>query len=140
MILPNYKRLNKKDYNEEEQELIDKLSFIINDGFSPLYSATAGRLSLEDNTLSAVRDVTLQVGANGIPVSRSVFSLSNSKVTVVRQCFVGRAVNLTNPKSYPTSGVTISFTQDVNNVIIDHVTGLTPGDQWTLTVTAFGVN
>lgn len=138
MILQNFKRLLKMDYPKEFQALVEKMSFIINDNFDPVYKALAGRLSLSDNTLSAVRDVTFQVDGEGFPLSRTVFSLEGSKVQVVRQVIVGRFINTTNSTVYPTSGVDISWTQEVNMVVIDHVTGLQPGYEWTLTITAFG--
>jgi len=138
MILNTFKRLLKKDYPEEIQDTIEQLSFIINDGFSPLYTAVGGRLSLQDNILSVVRDITLRVDENGIPLTNTAFSIAGNKLGNISQCVVGRVINDTASNVYPSSGVLISFTQDTDLIRIDHVTGLRPNYQWTLRITAYG--
>jgi len=138
MKLPRFKRINKGDYPEELRDLIEQLSFVLNDGLGPLYEALDGRLSLSDNGLSTIRDVQIQVDTAGIPLARTAFSISGSKISIVQGCEVIRAVNLLNPIIYPQSGVTLSFTQEGSLVVIDHATGLVPGSTWSLRVVAYG--
>lgn len=138
MILRAFKRLLKMDYPVEIQPVIERLSFIFNDAIGQLYEAVNGKLSLDNNILSSVKDVTFQVNADGLPTSRTTFNLDGSKVLSVKQCFVGQIINQTVSTIYPASGVSLSWTQEAGEVVINHVTGLRPGYSWTLRITAFG--
>ena len=129
MKIPSFKRLNKNDYPEEFQDLVDQLSFVINDGFSALYDALDGKLST-DNSLEIIKDAQFQVSEDGIPQSRINCSLAGSKIHKVIGCSVIHIVNINNPILYPDAGVTVSWTQEGDSVVINHLTGLEANSPW----------
>ena len=136
-LLPNFKRIVKTDYPQDIQPVIEKLSYVVNDGIGTVYNALAGRLD-STNLLVSIKDVTLQVDAGGIPLSRSTFSIEDSKINTVIGCPVLRVVNETNAAVFPSSGVTVTFTQEAKTIVVNHVTGLLPGYVWTIRIEARG--
>lgn len=133
--IPTFKRIYKTDYPVEQQALIDKLSLTINNGFEVVYNALARALTLRDNIACTVRTLNLKVDSGGIPTSATSFKLDTTGQIILIE--VGNPRNLTNSSTYPTSGITISYSQDSTLVTIDHITGLTNGDNWEITIIAW---
>jgi hypothetical protein len=131
MKIQTFKRLNKNDYPEEYRDLIDQLSFIINDGFETLYNTLDGRVN-PDNTLTAVKDAQVIVNESGIPQSRVNISLENTKVKKAIGCMVISIINANNPIVYPEAGVTVSWVQEGNSVTVNHLTGLQANTPWVI--------
>lgn len=130
MKLPSFNRINRADYPQEYQSLVDQLAFPINIGIESVYQALVNRLTIKDNLSATVRDVTFQVDSNGLPKENV-----NVKLDVlgnVGSVLVGRIQNLTNTNTYPSSGVVVSFTQLQNIIRIDHVTGLQANNNYKL--------
>lgn len=69
MRLPGLKRLVKEDFAGEDQELIDKIGFIINSSFEPLYAALNRNITIGDNLNQQLQDVTVKVNALGTPIN-----------------------------------------------------------------------
>lgn len=135
MKFPTFKRIFKTDYPVEQQALIDKLSLTINNGFEVIYNAMARNVTLSDNIASTIRTLTVKVDSSGIPTSSLSFRLDT--VGQIKGIEAMNPKNVTNSNTYPTSGITISYTQDSTLVTIDHITGLTPGDNWEITIIAW---
>jgi hypothetical protein len=135
MRLPTFKRLIKSDYKEEYQSLIETLSFSINNGIESVYQALNNALSLKDNIACTVKDVSLEVDANGSPKTKTVFVL-NTTNRILGICVLN-AVNTKNPTVLPTSGVFISFVQENKNIVISSVKGLPANQPFTLSLVAF---
>lgn len=129
MKVPTFKRLNKNDYPEEFRDLIEKLSFIINDGFDVVYTALDGRISPE-NQLEIIKDATLQVNDDGIPQARINCTFTGSRIKKAVGCLVINVANVNNPVLYPDSGVTASWVQEGESITITHLTGLQPNTPW----------
>ncbi len=133
------KRLIKEDFNNKDQDLISKLSSVFNPAIDQISRVLNKGLAVNDlNTQT--KTMTIILNEDGTPTTTTTFaSTLSGKCSMV---FVGRAQNLTNPTTYPTSGVFITYNQsndtitNSNQVIINHVTGLTAGDQWQLTLLA----
>lgn len=136
MKLPSFRRLNKQDFSKENQELIEKLAGNLNIGIETLYDVLNKRLNLDDNFLASVRTFQVQTNNNGIPVNSTSFNID--KIGTIKGLSVLNVINLTNPNVYPTSGVTISFEQRTQNILIKHITGLPVGNLFSITVVAFG--
>lgn len=134
MRLQGYRRLFTADFSEDNQNLVNQLSSSINPAFDNIQAVLNKNVSFSDNIAGTVKDIDLIVGSNGIPNSSTSFKLdTNSSVTML---LVGNQTNLTNPNNYPTSGVTVSWSQTQNGITINHVTGITPNETWRLRVVA----
>ncbi len=135
MKLASYRRIITQDYQEEDQELVEQIGSTINDSFNSVYSALNKRITLTENIAATVRELIVTLDSDGIPTSLIRFTTDVLNTPVV-QVLCGRARNITNPTTYPSSAPFISFTQNGNTVIINHITGLSPNQQWRIIVTA----
>lgn len=135
MKFPTFKRIFKTDYPTEQQSLVEKLSLTINNGFEVIYNAMSRNVSLSDNIACTVKTLTTKVNSSGVPTSALSFTLDT--VGQIKGVMAMNPVNLTNSSIYPTSGVTISHTQNNTIITIDHITGLTAGDNWQITIIAW---
>lgn len=136
--LPTFKSLQASDFDDQYKDLINKLATIFNNEIQSLFTALNNGVSLADNILCTVKDVPIVVDANGNPTNAANFAISVKNLRV-RGCTVIRAVNTTNNSTFPTGAPFVSYTPGTQQVTINNVTGLTPGDQWTLTVIAWGL-
>jgi hypothetical protein len=127
------KRLIQEDFDKKDQALIGKIAFILNPALDQITRVLTKGLAIGDlNTM--VKDVDIIVDATGNPVS--TVSVANDLTSKCTMILVGRAQNVTNPSTYPTSGHSVSFTLDKNQIIINNITGLTAGDKWTVRIIA----
>ncbi len=111
------------------------MSYTINSTFEVLIQTLNNNISIRENLLASVKDVTLSVDANGIPTSPAAFAVSNSNPIDGTQ--VIRAVCIANTIAYPTSGIFISYTQNGSTVTIANITGLPAGVQFNIRVLAY---
>lgn len=132
--LSSYSRIISTDYETDQQPIIEKLGGQINGNFDPIYSALSNRLTFEDNFLSTVREVEVTLGANGVPLQRTSFSLSNN--LPVKGLIVLSVVNRTSAAVFPTGAPFISFSQNANLLYIDHITGLVANNRYTIRILA----
>ena len=135
MKLPNFRRILKTDYAEEYRQLIETLSFSINNGIEVLYQALNKAINLRDNIACTVKDIDVVVDSTGAPKNKTTFTLDTSNrilgITVLN------ALNTKTPTILPTSGVFISFTQESRTVIVSNIKGLPADQPFTLTIVAF---
>ncbi len=120
--LPSFKRIYTDDYPNEYRSLIELLSDAINSGFENLYETFNNKVSVRDNLNTVIKDVDIEVDASGKPKAKSSFKLTGQGR--LEGVIVLRVDNITNSTTYPTAGVTVSFTETSTDVIINHVTGL----------------
>jgi hypothetical protein len=135
MKLASYRRIITQDYSEDDQELIEQLGGTVNDSFNSIYSALNKRINFTDNIASTVKELVVTLDSNGIPQQLIRFNVDVPNTPVV-QVICGRARNITNPGVYPTAAPFVSFTQNGNTIIINHITGLAANQQWRIIVTA----
>jgi hypothetical protein len=136
MIIPAFKRLLKTDYAQQFQSMIETLSYSINNAIESLNAAMDNNVSLADNILCTVKTFNVQVDSTGKPTNTTTFPLS-----FTGQCLgisLINIINSTNSTTYPTSGVTISYSQSSGGIQLNNVTGLTSGNTYSLTVIAWG--
>lgn len=123
MKIPGYKRIFKGDFPPDQQSLVEKLSFIINDGFQTLYEQLNKKLTFKDNMMSTIRSFTVSVDANGIPRSTTQFNIDET--TKIEGLLVIRVENVDNSFAYPSGAVQIdAFRQEDRLLTVDHITGL----------------
>lgn len=135
MKLPSFRRIVKSDYEEENESLIETLSFTLNSSMESLFSAFNRAISLKDNVACTVRSITVTVDSSGKPKNNTQFRLdTNGRALGV---IVLNAVNNSNPNILPLAGVFVSFSQDGTNIIINNIKGLPSDQQFTLTLVAF---
>ena len=135
MKLASYKRIITQDYKAEDQDLIEQLASPINDSFNSIYNALNKRITFSENIASTVKQVVVTLDATGKPAQFIQFTVDVPNVPVIGvRC--ERAVNITNPGTYPTAAPFVSFTQNGNTIVINHITGLQPNQQWRLTLIA----
>lgn len=120
--LPSYKRIYEQDYPPENQQLVSILANTINSGFEPLYEVLNGKLTFTDNTASLIKEITVEVDANGKPKSKTI--IKKTGTDKFQGFMVIRATNLTNSGVYPTGGVFVSYTETTDTVVINHIAGL----------------
>lgn len=136
MRLPSFKRLIKNDFDEKDKPFVDKFSFFFNNGIEVLYNILNRSVSLKDNILCVVKDVTVTVASTGIPINSTSFQVDISNKIIGLQ--VLRVDNLTNVQAFPTSGVHVTWTQSEKNIFINHITGLITNNVYNIRVVAYG--
>jgi hypothetical protein len=136
MRIPSIKRLYSKDFAQEDQSLVDKMSGVLNTGIESLYQVLNRRVSLSDNIDCVVKDVSVTVGADGVPTSTTTFTIDD-KTRNIQGVQIIKSENLDNSSTYPTGGVFMSWIQVNNGIQILHVTGLQAGQEYSLRVVAF---
>lgn len=135
--LPSFKRLNKNDYDPKYLDLIDRLAVSINSGFDSVYEALNKNLTLSNNILCSVVNITVAVNSSGVPNGTVI--IPTSLATPVNVILVGRAINSSNPTGYPSSGVIVSWDQTTRDTItIKHITGLLPNNSYNLRLVMYG--
>jgi hypothetical protein len=115
---------------------VDQLAVSLNIGIESLYNALNKNVSLKDNMLCTVKDLTITVDATGKPTTSTQFALDISGQIIGTQVIY--AINTTNSASYPTGGIFISFTQTTTGVLINNITGLPANQAFTVRVVAYG--
>lgn len=136
MKIPGFKRLNKSDYSEEHKDLVETLAVSLNVGIETLYLALNKQLTFRDNIKSTIKEIELTVNSNGIPKISTIFTVDI--VGQIDGLWVIKADNMTSPTIYPTSGVTISYTQSNNLITVNHATGLPANNKFKLKLLIIG--
>lgn len=141
MKLPSFKRLFESDFAEEFRELVKTLAASYNTDMENVYLALSRRISVQDNIQCTVKNITVEVNANGIPKDAVSFQLDRAggtqAVTKIIGCLVFTAINETNNAVYPTGTPFITFSQNESTILIEHVAGLPADNVFTLKVVAF---
>lgn len=128
------KRLVKEDFDIKDQSLISKISSVFNPAVDQISSILNNGLAIS-NLNTQVKTLNISVDDNGIPKTNTSFATTlNTKCT---QIVVGKAQNLSNSTTYPTTAPFITFSNNGSQIIINHVTGLSANDNWQLTITAY---
>lgn len=134
-VLPNFRRIFKSDYDEDDQALVEKLSVTINNGFEMLYNALNRKLTIGDNFAATVKDIEMEVDARGVPTRTAAFNITFDGR--VGQIVVGRIDNLTNAQALLTGAPFVLFRQNDKLVEILQVTGLSANQTYRVRLTAY---
>lgn len=136
MQIPSFKRILNSDYAAQFQQLVSTLGFTINNAIENINDALDNEISLQDNILCTVKTFSVQVDSTGKPTTSTTFPLSFTGtclgITMIN------IINTTNSASYPTGGVTISFSQTQSGIQLNNLTGLAANNTYSITVVAWG--
>lgn len=132
--LTNVKRIITEDFEEEYQDLISKLGFVLNQFMSDTVGIVNGNIDF-DNLNQNLVEFEVSVNNAGLPQKVSSFNVGRLNP---RGLNVIRVQNLTNSRSYPSSQPLISYTPVGNNsVTINNITGLLANQTYRLTVIVY---
>lgn len=133
--VPDFKRIAKEDFKSENRALVEKLALPINSFFEQVRNALNKNIDFE-NLNQQVLTINIRVDANGKPVVLSKFKTEINGRAQGIQCI--KAVNTTNPGTYPTGTPWISYNELSNLITILNVTNLQAGDVYQLTLLIIG--
>lgn len=136
MIIPSFKRLLKTDYAQQFQQMIETLSYSVNNAVESLNNAMDNNVSLQDNILCTVKTFTVQVDSTGTPTTSTTFPLTFTGTCLGISLI--NIINTTTSGTYPTGGVTISFSQTAKGIQINNITGLVAMNNYSVTLIAWG--
>lgn len=128
------KRIITEDFPKDSQQLVSKLAFILNPALEQIVQAMANNLTFEDNIASMVKDITVEVGVDGKPISGGGFQ--STLKGVCKNIIIVRAINLTNSNVYPSGCPFISWEEDSKVINIKHITGLQANNKYRLRLIA----
>ena len=133
--LQSYKRIISSDYNSDDRELVDQLAGSLNTVIDDHQYTLNGKVSLKDNIYCTVKDIDLNIDANG-GAGGTRFTVNNPQVPVLGISVI-RADNLSNSSIYPTGQPFVSFTQLESSIMINNISGLPPGSRWRIRIIAW---
>lgn len=133
--IPDIKRIQKSDFEEKYQALIEKLSFPINSFFEQTRSALDHNIDFT-NLNQEVITLDIVVDANGVPTTDTKYR-SSLKTKVLGHSTIN-ALNISGQAGFPTGQPFITFSQTSNLVSILNVTGLPADTKYRLIVLSIG--
>jgi hypothetical protein len=131
--LSSYRRIVKNDYPDEYKSLIDQLSVSINNGFDTLFNALNGKLNFYDNIASTIAEFRVTVDADGYPIQKTQFKLSNGS-TNIEGVLVIQVAGYNDPNLLPSSGVIVSYSSASGLVTVTNIKGLQPNKNYLVKV------
>lgn len=134
--IKNLPRLIAEDFDEENQDLINKLAFVTNPAFEQIVQAFNKNITIDDNLNMQVKDLDLIVDSRGVPTSTVSF-----KTTLKTSCkglMVIRAECLEKTISYPTSAPFITFSESEGQISINHISGIPANAKYRIRVFSIG--
>jgi hypothetical protein len=130
MLIDNIKRIVKEQFPKENDTLIDKLGFILNDFMIQVQTAINGNLGIE-NFKQELLTINIKVNPNGVPI---IGDKLKTKLNRISGIICVRVINQTNTAIYPSNTPLVSFSQNSNLITLQHITGLLPDNDYTLTL------
>lgn len=129
--ITNIKRLIKEDFPPEQQDLIDKLAYVVNPFFDQVVAAFNKGINT-DNLTRQILEVTVNNTAGRItPGVQFKNTLNTNKILGIN---IIKAMNITNPAVYPTQAPWISWSINENIITINNITGIQDNNKYTLTL------
>jgi hypothetical protein len=138
---PNVRRIRTEDFDPEYRQLIERISFAINEfQDQTIFNLTKG-IDFQ-NLNQDIIDVEVSIDGSGNLVNPP--TIRTNLRTKARLVFVGNAVNLQNPQTVPTSAPFVTFTVDTTSqgqiVRLLGASGLQAGSQYRLSLLIIGEN
>ena len=128
------KRLNKDEFPDEYQDLVDTLAFTVNPFFEQIYGAFTNGLTFKDNFYGQSITITTKVDAQGRPVNNQVkYTLKSRPQTII----VLNVVNNTDNAGL-TGAPYVGFSLNGDVLTLNYITGLISGKDYTLSLFVLG--
>lgn len=122
-------RIVTEDFPKEDQPLVGKLAFVLNNFLTDISNSYSKGLTIDDNLAMEYRDFTVTVDSRGVPTVSTAIKSSYSQIKGV-QCVT--VLNFTQPPvAHPFVGWQMGNNKDIK---ITYVTGLVPGVKYTVRV------
>lgn len=131
--IDDLKRINEGDYDSKDRPLIRKLAGTLNNFMEEIIREFNGNIDFE-NLVAQKKTFKMRVDSNGVPTGNNLISVEKSNPGGIH---VIRALDKTNPSSYPTQAPFINYKINNNqgNVLkILKITGLVANHDYDLTV------
>ena len=129
--MKNIRRLTIESFQDSEnKEFVERFAPIYDELLDELTSILNGNID-DENINGDSLTLNVVVNSSGIPTQTLKFTAETGLVgtRVINQ------QNVTKTTTYPNSGINISWTASgTGSYTINHITGLTAGDKWKLTV------
>lgn len=141
--IPDLKNIITEDFDDKDQDLINKLAFPINNFMQQVINVLKNGVDF-NNLNQQIVTFTLTVDSAGKPTTSVQFrnKLNTKLIGIV--CI--NAINTSSIQRFPVATPFISFSEDARLVTINNIVGLgvpsnqTNSDAYTLTILAIGEN
>jgi len=132
-IFPMPKLIKAEDFPKENEELITTLGNVVNSTLEQIFFVLNKGVDFI-NLNQLLTTFTVKVDSNNLPIGK--IELKSTLKTKIQGVMCIRVQG----NSYPTTNPLISFTysSSSNSIIINHITGLEPNQEYTLTVILVG--
>lgn len=132
MKLASFKRLVKDTIPKEFHDIIDVVGNSINPFSEDIQNALNKNLTVDDNLNMEYKQLEFTVRDTGLPVNTTQFkTIVTGKI---RGITVERVENLTNTGAFPTGAPFITYNQNDRLITIQHITGLSAGYKYRVTL------
>lgn len=128
------KRLNKEDFAKEDQDMIDRLGYILNPFMEKVVAAFNKGIDF-NNLAQEMVTFTVTVDADGVPTPKT--TIKYSLKTKLNGIIAIAANNLTDSTTI-TGAPFIIYTQDGTSLTLTKITGLPAGKKFSITVILIG--
>ena len=126
--LTEFRRIFAEDFDENDRAVVEKLAHILNPFLEQFLTAFDGELNF-DNLAQDVKTVTLSVDTNGVPTRKTAIPTT---LTDIKGTICIKVENTTDSTATLSSTPFVTYSLDKDNLIIDHVAGLTSGNNYSL--------
>lgn len=133
--VPDIKRIQKEDFEEDDQEMIEKLAYPINSFMEQTRSLFDKNID-NTNLNQEIIVLVVTVNASGIPTTQTRYKSSLKTKVAGVSCI--NYTNVSSPGVYPTGGISIGTTQSGTLITINHITGLQANNKYQLTLLSYG--
>lgn len=134
-IVPTNFQLKKEDYDQKDQGLIEQFAPSFNYFVQQVIAALNGNITFENLNQNLIT-LKVKVDINGKPNVLTQFKTSLKSKVAGLVCV--SATNLTAVGTPPNSQPFITFTVNNNLCVINYISGIQSGDQYSLTLLVIG--
>jgi len=128
--LQNIKYLRKEDFSKEARDIVDQMASSINPFMQDVQAAFDGQIDTS-NTINEIKIFDVIVDTNGLPLTRTSIKFKNNHKVIGTICVNDE--NLTD-NTYVSNTPFISYNLNKDQLIIEHITGLTANKKYRLTI------
>lgn len=133
--IPDIKRIQKENFDKDDQRLAEQIAYPINSFMEQTRSALEGRLDFT-NLNQELITLTVTVDADGVPIVTTKWK-SNLKSNVAGNVVIS-AANQTDTSAFPDGCPFISYSQNGGIITVLNVTGLQANNKYDLVVLSIG--
>lgn len=126
--ISNIKRLIKEDFAQKDQDLIDKLAYVLNPFLDQVTKAFNKGINIDNLSREFVYATVVNTAGILAPSVQIKTKLASKMIGIN----VIKADNTTNPGTYPTNAIGLSWTVEKDIITLNKVTGIQDGQKYNL--------